>query len=260
MSAVSRLDRTFGIVRSVVTYYGIPLRARRLRRFYSQFVTSGSLCFDVGAHAGNRVRCWLQLNARVVAIEPQPDFVRLLRFLYGRNKNVEIVAAALGRAGGRGTLLVSERTPTVTTLSADWIDEVRTDPRFAGVRWAPDRPVEILTLQSLIERHGLPRFVKIDVEGFEAEVLAGLEVAVPFLSFEYLAAARTTALACIDRLEQLGVYRYNHSSGETHRLELASWVDADAAREFITALPPDAPSGDLYASLVSPRRPLARAA
>ena len=80
MSAVSRLDRTFGIVRSVVTYYGIPLRARRLRRFYSQFVTSGSLCFDVGAHAGNRVRCWLQLNARVVAIEPQPDFVRLLRF------------------------------------------------------------------------------------------------------------------------------------------------------------------------------------
>ena len=91
-------------------------------------------------------------------------------------------------------------------------------------------------------------------------MLAGLEVAVPFLSFEYLAAARTTALACIDRLEQLGVYRYNHSSGETHRLELASWVDADAAREFIAALPPDAPSGDLYASLVSPRRPLARAA
>ena len=257
---MSRVDRTFGIVRSVVTYYGIPLRARRLRRFYSQFVTSGSLCFDVGAHAGNRVRCWLQLNARVVAVEPQPDFVRLLRFLYGRNKNVEIVAAALGRARGRGTLLVSERTPTVTTLSPDWIEEVRADPRFAGVRWAPDQPVEILTLQALIERHGLPRFVKIDVEGFEAEVLAGLEVAVPMLSFEYLPAARATALACIDRLEQLGVYRYNYSSGESHRLELASWVDADAAHEIVTALPADAPSGDLYASLVTTRRPLARAA
>ncbi len=132
MSAVSRIDRTFGIVRSVVTYYGIPLRARRLRRFYSQFVTSGSLCFDVGAHAGNRVRCWLQLKARVVAVEPQPDFVRLLRFLYGRNKNVEIVPAALGRARGRGTLLVSERTPTVTTLSADWIDEIKHRPALRG--------------------------------------------------------------------------------------------------------------------------------
>jgi len=260
MSGVSRIDRTLGIVRSVVTYYGIPLRARRLRRFYGQFVTPGSLCFDVGAHAGNRVRCWLQLKARVVAVEPQPDFVRLLRFLYGRNPNVEIVAAALGRARGRGTLLVSERTPTVTTLSPDWIDDVRADPRFARVRWTPAPAVEILTLQALIERHGLPRFVKIDVEGFEAEVLAGLEVAVPFLSFEYLPAARATALACIDRLEQLGVYRYNSSSGESHRLGMEKWVDADAARGFIDALPADAPSGDLYASLVSPRGRLARAA
>jgi FkbM family methyltransferase len=257
---VSRIDRTFGIVRSVVTYYGIPLRARRLRRFYSQFVTPGSLCFDVGAHAGNRVRCWLKLKARVVAIEPQPDFVRLLKFLYGRNSNVEIVPAALGRACGRGTLLVSERTPTVTTLSADWIHEVRADPRFAGVRWTPAPPVEILTLQALIERHGVPRFVKIDVEGFEAEVLAGLEVAVPILSFEYLPAARATALACIDRLEQLGVYRYNSSSGESHRLALDDWIDADAARGFVEALPPDAPSGDLYASLVTPRGTIARAA
>jgi FkbM family methyltransferase len=260
MSGVSRIDRTLGIVRSVVTYYGIPLRARRLRRFYGQFVTPGSLCFDVGAHAGNRVRCWLQLKARVVAIEPQPDFVRVLRFLYGRNPNVEIVAAALGRSRGRGTLLVSERTPTVTTLSADWIGEVRTDPRFARVSWTPGTPVEILTLQSLIERHGLPRFVKIDVEGFEAEVLAGLEVAVPILSFEYLPAARATALACIDRLEELGVYRYNSSSGESHRLAMEKWVDAEAARGFIETLPQDAPSGDLYASLVTPRNRLARAA
>jgi hypothetical protein len=129
-----------------------------------------------------------------------------------------------------------------------------------GVRWAPDRPVEILTLQALIERHGLPRFVKIDVEGFEAEVLAGLEVAVPFLSFEYLPAARATALACIDRLEQLGVYRYNYSTGESHRLEMEKWVDADEARGFIQTLAPDAPSGDVYASLISPRNRLARAA
>src|SRR5262245_61592772 len=175
MSGVSRIDRTFGIVRSVVTYYGIPLRARRLRRFYAQFVTPGSLCFDVGAHAGNRVRCWLQLGARVVAVEPQPDFVRLLRLLYGRDPRVEILAVAIGRSRGAGTLLVSERTPTVTTLSHDWVNAVRANPSFAGVRWDGEQRVEIHTLQELVERHGVPRFVKIDVEGYEAEVLAGLE-------------------------------------------------------------------------------------
>src|SRR5262245_3241112 len=87
--SMSALGRAYGVARSVAMSYGIPLRARRLRRFYAQFVTAGSLCFDVGAHAGNRVRCWRKLGARVIAIEPQPDFVRLLELLYGRDPLVE---------------------------------------------------------------------------------------------------------------------------------------------------------------------------
>ena len=117
------MARAFGIARSIALYYGIPFRARRLRQLYRPFVSPGSLCFDVGAHAGNRVRCWRRLGARVVAIEPQPDFVRLLELLYGRDPGVAIVAAAVGRASGRAKLLLSERTPTVTTLSADWVDQ-----------------------------------------------------------------------------------------------------------------------------------------
>ena len=81
--------RAFGVARSLAMYYGIPFRARRLRRFYSEFVHAGALCFDVGAHVGNRVGCWRRLGARVVAIEPQPDFVRILRWLYGDDNGVE---------------------------------------------------------------------------------------------------------------------------------------------------------------------------
>lgn len=230
-------------------YYGIPMRARRLRRLYSELIPPGALCFDVGAHVGNRVRAWRALGARVVAVEPQIDFVRLLRALYGRDEGVTIINAALGANEGEATLLVSERTPTVTTLSRDWIREVQRDPSFRGIAWNSGAAVRVTTLQALIEDHEIPGFVKIDVEGYEAEVLRGLDTALPCLSFEYLSVARHLALECVERLAGLGDYHYNWSVGESHRLARTTWCDVDEIRRFIENLPLRAGSGDIYARL-----------
>jgi hypothetical protein len=150
--------------------------------------------------------------------------------------------------------LISERTPTVTTLSQAWVDNVRQDPGFASVKWSRGTRVEVVTLQSLVERYGKPAFVKVDVEGFEAEVLAGLSTPVRALSFEYVPVTRDIALDCIERLGALGDYCYNWSIGETHRLCSEHWLDAAGMRTLLLRLAKGAPSGDVYASLIDAER------
>jgi len=244
---MGKLGRIAGLTRSLVLYHGIPFRARRLARLYAPFLAPGALAFDVGAHAGNRVRAFRRLGARVVAIEPQPDFARLLRALYRRDPQVVILEAAVGATPGEAQLLVSERTPTVTTLSADWARRVGSDPSFRGVSWSPGARVPVTTLDALVAAHGRPDFIKLDVEGSEGEVLAGLSTPVAALSFEYLAAARELALACVDRLAALGRYQYNWSAGERQRLASPRWLEADAIRAMLRGLA--AGSGDVYARL-----------
>ena len=247
---MSQLSRAMGIARSLVIYHAIPGRQRRMRRLYGELVRRGDLVFDVGAHVGNRTRAFAGLGCRVVAVEPQPDFARLLRRLFPASAGVTIVESAVGREAGEANLAISERTPTVTTISTTWREARADDPEFAGVTWNRALRVPVTTVEALIARFGVPSLVKIDVEGAELDVLAGLEHAVPVVSFEYLPRALDLTAACAARLAALGAYRFNWSPGETFQLASATWLTPpDLIASMRTSFANDASPGDVYARL-----------
>jgi FkbM family methyltransferase len=248
----SRLSEAWGLARSLAIYYGRPWRLRAMSHFYRQFIQPGDLCFDIGAHVGNRLWAWSRIGAQVVAVEPQPQCMRLLRTWYGHRPGVTLVEAAVGATPGHETLWISSRTPTVSTLSAPWIEAVRQDDSFAQVQWDRQIDVPMTTLDALIDRYGSPVFIKVDVEGFEPQVLQGLSRPVIALSFEYIPAARAGARACIERLAALGAYSFNYTSGEQHRWRSDHWLDAPALLHWLETLPATAGSGDIYACLQPP--------
>ncbi len=230
-------------------YHAYPGRHRRAVQFYGQFIRPGDLCFDVGAHVGGRVRAWIALGARVVAVEPQPQCLAWLEHMYGRSDQVEIVPAALGTEAGNATLHISRRTPTVTTMSDRWIESLSSVRSFRRVSWDRQVEVDMLTLDHLIARFGEPAFCKIDVEGFEYEVLQGLSRPLRALSFEYLPARPDLAIACLTYLASLGNYRFNRSLGEQMQWFEPEWLGERAMIEQLQQISPDSISGDVYARL-----------
>lgn len=247
---MSRLAEYLGIARSLLVWSDNPLQSRRVARFYAQFVHADDLCFDIGAHLGSRVGPLVRLGARVVAVEPQPNLVRILQRWYAKS-NVRIIAAAVGAKSGEQTLLVCQRHPTVSTLSPEWAAHVKRSPKWANVRWQQRITVPVTTLDHLIAEYGEPAFCKIDAEGYEYEILRGLSRPIRCLSFEYNPPAKEIALQALDRLTALGDYELNPSPGHDLKLVWPDWRNPAEVATWLRSLPADAMPGDIYARRLS---------
>ena len=238
-----------GILRSIRIYYGDSSRAAAMDRLYARFVRRGDLVFDIGAHVGDRVGSFRRLGARVVAVEPQPAMVKVLKLFYGPGAEVAIETQAVGRNVGTTSMMINVDNPTVSSASLDFIDAAREAPGWEKQRWTRSVSVPVTTLDELIDKHGVPAFIKIDVEGFEAEVLAGLTHAVNALSFEFTTIQRDVALACVERCIAMGYTRFNAALGESQNFVNADWVGGEEIVRWLTGLPYAANSGDVYAAL-----------
>lgn len=240
-----------GVFRSLRIYHGPDVPRAAMDALYRRYVEPGDLVFDVGAHVGHRVASFRRLGARVVAVEPQGLLVDALTHIYGRDPLVVIVPRALGAEAARGALHVNSTNPTVSTMSNIFLERARSASGWEGQTWDEDIDVEVVTLDALIARFGIPAFVKIDVEGSEDAVLRGLSHPLKALSFEFTTIMRDVAVACLERLSLLGDYRYNIGLGERQVLAFEHWVSVSEIADHLFSLPHEANSGDVYAALVA---------
>ncbi|MGL4290577.1 MAG: FkbM family methyltransferase [Phreatobacter sp.] len=249
MTPAQRIAELVAVARSVVTYHGDPAKAAEMDALYARFVGPGGLAFDIGSHVGDRVASFRRLGAKVVALEPQPGPAGVIETLFGDDPDVTLVRAACGAAEGTLVFKVNTDNPTVSTASADFIASAAGAGGWEGQVWDREIMVAATTLDRLIRDHGVPAFVKIDVEGFEADVLAGLTQALPALSFEFTTIQRGVALACLDRLAALGRYGFDLALGESQQLTFGRCVSKDEMAAHLSGLPHEANSGDVYAVL-----------
>jgi len=214
--------------------------------FYSQLIGENDLCFDIGANVGDKTDTFLKLGAKVVAVEPQESCWRILKHRF-KNNNVYIETSALAGEKGTKTLFV-DRSTTLSTISQDWLATVKQSGRFPNHKWAYNLTVPATTLDYLVEKYGRPAFCKIDVEGFEYDVLKGLSEPIKTISLEFVSERIDASLKCVDYLSSLGKVAFNYCLDDSASFALPDWVDCHQIKTVLTKMEKDINNyGDLYA-------------
>ena len=182
--------------------------------FFRALLPPGSLCFDVGANTGEKSEALIATGAQVVSFEPNPAVWDELNARCAKFAQWKFVPVALGSAGGFMDLYARTRS-TCSSLSSDWLGEVERTYH-----------VPVLTLDAAIAHFDVPHYCKIDVEGWELEVLRGLSEPISLLSFEYHTNDRgiDSARSCLRMLRELADCEANLIGPEQPVLRLAEWV------------------------------------
>ena len=217
----------------------------RSKLFYSKLISKDNLCFDIGANIGKKSKIFLSLKAKVIAFEPQNSCLPYLEEIKNKNSNFDFFKLGVGSSNEEKILSIGSHIE-ISTFSDNFKNYFEDDKSY----WNNTEKVNIRTLNSIIEEYQIPHFCKIDVEGYEIEILKNLSYKIPIIEFEFTGGFIDETMQIIEKLDTLGDCKFNYILNENSKFQLNEWLGKDNMIVIIKSLPVSRLHGNMFVKTV----------
>ena len=200
-------------------------------------ISPNNLVFDVGCNTGGKAQEFLNRNCKVVGFEPQPKCIDQLRKKFKDDPNIVIEPIGLDYYEGQSYIYTvnNEAITSINSMSLDFINTTQLE-RFKEFQWNGKTEILVSTLDKMITKHGTPAYIKIDVEGYELNVLRGLTSKIDVISLEFTPELCKNSIKCIEYLEELnGLCKFNYGYREDNDFKF-SWMSKDEIIKYLESV------------------------
>lgn len=176
------------------------------------------IIFDIGSNRGDYAKLMLRKypEAIIVCVEPNPNLFNLL--ISNLPTGTNIYNKAVSNEKGNIEFFECAEDNTVSTVSKVFLEKscfstntkVMANGKMFKDHYTYKQPVlvETMTLDELINIHGEPDLIKIDVEGHELEVLKSLSKKTGKITFEWHETFQERIIESVRHLGEIGYEKF----------------------------------------------------
>ena len=167
------------LVQKTIIYIDILIHRKRIKKFLINFNSKIKNIYDVGSNEGEYSILFKKIfpNSKIFAFEPNSKLCKNSKKKFKNLKNIKILNVAVGNADKYIDLNIDENSSLTTSLDIKNTKSktFKVKKFLYGDQKHKKKITKLIKLDSFINYRNKPDFIKIDVEGYEEEILKGLK-------------------------------------------------------------------------------------